>query len=52
MDEGLNELMIQSDMQVAEPTMEDDGGTQAYSYFTGTCGHVCTSLTHFACCFG
>ena len=52
-DRAMLDVMITSaEMNVPEPQLEEEGGNQAYSYFTGTCGHVCTSLTHFACCIG
>ncbi|MDI1478824.1 hypothetical protein [Polyangium sp. y55x31] len=51
-DEELANLMAQSEIEVAEPVLEENGNMAATSVFTGTCNQVCTALTHFACCIG
>ncbi|WP_437954697.1 hypothetical protein WME76_24350 [Sorangium sp. So ce119] len=51
MDNAMLDVMITSvKTNAPEPQLEEEGGNHAYSYFTGTCGRVCTALTHFACC--
>lgn len=49
-DEEFADLMVQSDIEVAEPVLEENGNMAAITIFTGTCNQVCTALTHYACC--
>ncbi|WP_155798890.1 hypothetical protein [Sorangium cellulosum] len=51
MDNAMLDVMITSvKTNAPEPQLEEEGASQSYSYFTGTCGRVCTALTHFSCC--